>query len=394
MSFILNYSDFLNEVVLIPARKKTDKPTEEKKPDQEVQENPNTSSDTQQPNKFFIGGGPIPISYSPKKPEIHEGHPNNVFRLFGGNVLDIRNFLQDLFPGQNLSYLGAGMMGLAFEPSGNSGLSLSSAHMQEGFTGKQPDISNVVIKITTNLEEAKTIKKLIQDDGGKSSNLAHYYWIKEINLPSEQQFSSTIRPPAKSGMTKRDRWELAQKIETKEWWDTPDDQRDDFKLSDKQRKKAGQILRRRIERKKKKGEIKWTKIYVICLERLIPLTQVEKDYLMFAFMYYGWAEYDHQPREKESNKPKYFKPISVLRNIYLKDEIMRDWWIKKIHDNYKSKEQIKNVPDIEQLKVTFSKLLDAIEKVWQGKYTPEKLDLHVGNIGYRNGELVFFDPFA
>lgn len=110
MSFILNYSDFLNEVVLIPARKKTDKPTEEKKPDQEVQENPNTSSDTQQPNKFFIGGGPIPISYSPKKPEIHEGHPNNVFRLFGGNVLDIRNFLQDLFPGQNLSYLGAGMM--------------------------------------------------------------------------------------------------------------------------------------------------------------------------------------------------------------------------------------------------------------------------------------------
>lgn len=55
MSFILNYSDFLNEVVLIPARKKTDKPTEEKKPDQEVQENPNTSSDTQQPNKFFIG---------------------------------------------------------------------------------------------------------------------------------------------------------------------------------------------------------------------------------------------------------------------------------------------------------------------------------------------------
>lgn len=93
MSFILNYSDFLNEVVQIPVRKKTDKPTEEKKPDQEVQENPNTSSDTQQPNKFFIGGGPIPISYSPKKPEIHEGHPNNVFRLFGGNVLDIRNFL-------------------------------------------------------------------------------------------------------------------------------------------------------------------------------------------------------------------------------------------------------------------------------------------------------------
>ena len=40
--------------------------------------------------------------------------------------------------------------------------------------------------------------------------------------------------------------------ETKEWWDTPDDQRDDFKLSDKQRKKAGQILRRRIERKKKR----------------------------------------------------------------------------------------------------------------------------------------------
>jgi len=203
-------------------KKKINQP-KKKKLDQEVQENPNTSSDTQQPNKFFIGGGPIPISYSPKKPEIHEGHPNNVFRLFGGNVLDIRNFLQDLFPGQNLSYLGAGMMGLAFEPSGNSGLSLSSAHMQEGFTGKQPDISNVVIKITTNLEEAKTIKKLIQDDGGKSSNLAHYYWIKEINLPSEQQFSSTIRPPAKSGMTKRDRWELAQKIETKEWWDTPDD---------------------------------------------------------------------------------------------------------------------------------------------------------------------------
>ena len=55
MSFILNYSDFLNEVVQIPVRKKTDKPTEEKKPDQEVQENPNTSSDTQQPNKFFIG---------------------------------------------------------------------------------------------------------------------------------------------------------------------------------------------------------------------------------------------------------------------------------------------------------------------------------------------------
>lgn len=394
MSFILNYSDFLNEVVQIPVRKKTDKPTEEKKPDQEVQENPNTSSDTQQPGKFFIEGGPIPISYSPKKPEIHEGHPNKVFRLFGGNVLDIRNFLQDLFPGQNLSYLGAGMMGLAFEPMGNSGLSLSSAHMQEGFTGKQPDISNVVIKITTNLKEATTIKKLIQDDGGKSSNLAHYYWIKEINLPSEQQFSSTIGPPAKSGMTKRDRWELAQKNQTKEYWDTPDDQRDDFKLSDEQRKKAEQKLHGYIDQKKERGEVKWTKIYVICLERLISLTQVEKDYFQFAFMYFKWAQFDHPPREKESDEYEIYKPISDLRNIYLKDEIMREWLDKKKDENSKSKEQIKNVPNIEQLKVTFSRILDAIEKVWQGKYTPEKLDLHEGNIGYRNGELVFFDPFA
>lgn len=195
-------------------------------------------------------------------------------------------------------------------------------------------------------------------------------------------------------MTKRGRWELAQKRQTKEYWDTPDDQRDDFKLSDEQIKKANQNLNRWIDSKKKKGEIKWTKIYVICLERLIPLTQVEKDYLMFAFIYFYWAEFDHQKRKKESDEDKIFKPISVLRNIYLKDEIMREWWIKKIHEIYKSKEQIKNVPSIEQLKITFSKLLDAIEKVWQGKYPPRKLDLHQDNIGYRNGELVFFDPFA
>lgn len=50
---------------------------------------------------------------------------------------------------------------------------------------------------------------------------------------------------------------------------------------------------------------------------------------------------------------------------------------------------MKNFPDFETFKNMTLELIEAISKVWNGPDRPKDYDLHEGNIGFKNGKLVF-----
>ena len=69
-------------------------------------------------------------SYDPSRNE------NRVVNTFSGDFLQLKEFLQNLLPNQNLKYLGAGAMGLGFVPMGN--LKFPDSFTQTGFKGQLP----------------------------------------------------------------------------------------------------------------------------------------------------------------------------------------------------------------------------------------------------------------
>jgi len=388
MKNLLDFSHFLVEHIQIPVV--------------------DTKSKPPAGERHLVGGPALPITWNPQVPEIGLDSQNRVWRAFGGDVTSLKGFLQDLLPNQNLRFLGVGWFGLAFEPR-NGGLKLPDSFTEQGFVGQpSPENQRVVIKVTTNPKEAKTIRSLIEEKGGKSPNLCRYYWIKEVELPSDQQFSKFLGPPSKSGMTKDQRQEEILKKNTDAFWQTPEELRDKFQLSPNQRAEAVKKMDKFTQLNKKQGEGKLEKLYLVCLERVDKLDRKQTDHLEAAFNYFYWANFEHGKENVKGYRR--FKPISVLRNNYVpspdsflksgKDKrpnIMSEWWMRRLKENSKrtrNTEQIKNFPDYEEFKEVFLQLLDAIEEVYGGKFKPKQLDLHPGNVGYRENNLVFFDPFA
>jgi len=85
-----------------------------------------------------------------------------------------KEYLETIFPNQNLKYLGAGGVGLAFEWLDSN--ELPDSFYEVDFFGEKCDNKSKCIKVTMSNTEAEQIKKRL---GKKDKGLCHYYWIKE-----------------------------------------------------------------------------------------------------------------------------------------------------------------------------------------------------------------------
>jgi hypothetical protein len=122
------------------------------------------------------------------------------------------------------------------------------------------------------------------------------------------------------------------------------------------------------------------------------LTPEQKDHVFIAFEYFYWLQFNH----KKGNATGYrnHKPTSVIKSVYTKEPIMKEWYNKRIEEEKQSKDPTKNFPSFETFVDTFKNLINAIEVVWSGPEKPRQFDLHSGNIGLKDNQFVFFDMFA
>jgi hypothetical protein len=139
----------------------------------------------------------------------------NVFnQTFLGDITKLREFIQKNFPNQNLKYMGAGCVGLAFDWVG--GGELPSNFFQGGFYGTRTfDNENKVIKLTCNRLEISGSKRMCDlTKEGEIPHFASYYWVKEIQLPSENTWSRTYGPPRPGQHLKFPTDKVAGKLDT------------------------------------------------------------------------------------------------------------------------------------------------------------------------------------
>ena len=339
---------------------------------------PTISGETQY--NTIVGGPPQKIEIEKEKEPYFK--PNQEFQnqfagTFGNNILSMREFIQKIFPNSNLKFIGAGAFGFAMSPIGN--LNLPSNFTQNNFFGiLQPEGAEVVLKFTTNHLEADKIKELIRTQNGIHQGIVNYYWIKEVELPENLSFSSVLGTLSNEPLSRQQKKELFLKMRSPDYWATPENQRKDFNLNPKDRKKYERQFKNFIEHMKKKGQSKRDKVYIICLDKVNKLTQKEKNNIQFCFSYL-W------------NSNFYDKNIPVIKSIYLKDDRLKKYWLEKLREKRKNYEDI---PDFVTFKETLTKLVSAIENIGPDKY--KKLDLHDGNIGKKakNEEFIFFDVYA
>jgi hypothetical protein len=313
---------------------------------------------------------------------------NNTIQLFNRDRLNFRNFIQNILPNVNLKFLGGGAIGVAFVPIGN--YTLPTDFTQNNFYGViPPENTPVVFKFTANSTEVEKIKNLIEKPN--NPGLVNYYWIKEVDLPSELQYSTTYGPS--KDVPKDERRTQWIKQVTGRYWDTPEPQRKDFKLTPQEIKAGERKFDNIILRKQKEKRTKFKKLYIVCLDKINRIPPELKPILNFCFRYYYWIQFEH----KKENVKDYrnFKPISVIRSNYLNDRAMQYFYYKiALRKDVENRTMSSNLPTYEEFVQWFPKLLLAIEKVYSvGK--AKTFDLHDGNMGLDdNGNIVFFDVYV
>jgi len=313
---------------------------------------------------------------------------NNTIQLFNRDRLNFRNFIQNILPNVNLKFLGGGAIGVAFVPIGN--YTLPTDFTQNNFYGVIPPKNTpVVFKFTANSTEVKKIKNLIEKPN--NPGLVNYYWIKEVDLPSELQYSTTYGPS--KDLSKDERKTQWIKQETNRYWETPEPQRKDFKLTPKEIKAGERKLNNELLRKQKEKRTKFKKLYIVCLDKINRIPPELKPILNFCFRYYYWIQFEHKKENVKGYRN--FKPISVIRSNYLNDRAMRYFYYKIVlRKDVEYGTMSSNQPTYEEFVQWFPKLLSAIEKVYRvGK--AKTFDLHDGNMGLDdNGNIVFFDVYV
>lgn len=309
---------------------------------------------------------------------------NKIVNLFSGDFSQLKQFVQSIFPNQNLKYLGAGAMGMAF--SSNGDLKLPQNFTDKDFYGSlPPKDTSVVLKLTTNTGEIEKIKKIIQDYDGQIPGLVPYYWVKELEIPQNKQWSTTLGAPdtKKLGQTKEMRIDDFKKKYIDDKWF----KKQHSDLTDEQLKKlVDRMYDNFIKKKRKEDKVRHEKAFLICLEKIQSIPKELHDALAFAFEYYY-----HAQSEPETNRrgPRNLKPISVLDSIYTKIPIMKKYYEKRVSEDPKLSK-----PSFENFRNAFFKILELMNKLKKSPFKLRDYDMHSGNIGLKGDDLVFFDLFV
>jgi hypothetical protein len=309
----------------------------------------------------------------------------NVLRdSFLSDPLRFKAFIGSLLPNNNLKYAGAGAFGMIFKADGE--LKLDHEFQRSDFTGSLPPAgTSTVLKITTHYDEAQRIKKFISEQGGSAPGVVRYYWIKEFQMPVDLAWSKLLGPPKTGEMTKRDRLEK-NKLHTSQWL-----QQEFPNLSGRDlAQKTERTFKKWTEFNKNKKITKSTKIWVVCLEEVKVPPSEFKELLNFGF---DW--FYHCQKEGSSSKRgethRGVKPISVIKNVYLADKNLR-----RYYDNLAvpHEESLSMHPTYEEFKKVCQLVTNLISRVWQGSDKPQSYDLHPGNVGLSNNQLVAFDLWS
>ena len=329
----------------------------------------------------------------------------NCFKdIFQNDPLKLKEFIQTSLPGQNLKYGGAGCVGLAFLWTNPK--PLPKEFYEEGFYGtKELPKENLVIKFTTNLGEVEGSKKLIDlSAGGPEPGFARYYWIKEIDLPESNWWSRTLGPQLP--------WQQMKKARGND----PENQGEytfTTKEGDKETKpiktREGDLLsynrkkdyKRFIDTKRREGTIKMKKAYIVCLEQLKLLNNVEENIVSYIRPFLSGFGDQSGPTIRNQYLIPSQDNTDKLEKIYdyLKSdkeefvaEIGKDKFVIRRRQIFYDESKDDKLDDsiTKEFFIDFSnKVIDLYEK--GGKMGVPTGDLHGGNMGYRGDELVGFD---
>lgn len=316
------------------------------------------------------------ISGKEGKPFNLDDRTYNFFvRVFNKDTLAVKEFIQKSIGQKNLRFLGGGGIGLAFI----------------GEDGK-------VIKFTTDESEKNGVDRMLKLAPGNERlpGFAKYYWIREVDLPESNWLKilkDQKRPEAERIEQRR---QIEKILKT-------------ANLNDVRRYELEQRLKRLsnpdqefIDRRK--GQSKFTKAYIICLENLTLPNKIESEiaHNIFLFVkenyliigddkgnkrklseFYDWTQSDNEVFQEEDFVKRGFQNKNIVSRtpgltktgFFGTSEDYKNMWKKEISKNFF---------------MTFSmKMLNLYSR---GKeFGIPTSDIHEGNIGYRGDELVAFD---
>lgn len=286
----------------------------------------------------------------------------NVFKdTFNNDILKLKEFIQFHMKNQNLKFIGSGSIGLAFEWLESK--PLDDTFYTDIIGEKTFDNLNKVIKFTTVSNEIEGAKKLIEKNSTK--NLAKYFWIKKINLPPQNWWSKLLGPQTPEEKTKyplKNKPHIKSRIQSLK-----------YTLGDKEVDE----LFKKYQSFKKDSKLKIA--YLICIEKVSPITLNQKTIANTLQELYLYKKYNPTTSNKQN-----------LELVWNNLNISSAW--KNIVNMRLEQDHLKdNFTNItKQEFIDFG--LQYIE-VYKSLY---KLDIpindiHGGNLGWRNNELVTFD---
>ncbi|NBV27845.1 hypothetical protein EBS02_02340 [bacterium] len=320
------------------------------------------------------------LDTSPELP----AHDNLLKNSFLSDPLKLKSFIGSLLPNTNLKYEGAGAFGMIFKS--NQDLKLDPDFQTHNFTGSLPPSGTpTVLKLTTNFDEAQSVKKFISNQGGSAPGIVRYYWIKEFVLPSDAVWSKLLGAPRKGQETHQERFKDRKEFIRQELvQEFPD------LTANKINKMTDRALKTRIDFNRNKKTHKLTKIWIVCLAQVKIPPPGFKDLLNLAFEWFYHCQQEGYNAKKRGSA-RGVKPISIIKKVYLADKNLRSYY-EKINKEFNQSNFL--FPSFEEFKSVCALVTNLIDRIWQGPGKPTDYDLHSGNVGLINNQLVAFDLWA
>jgi hypothetical protein len=292
---------------------------------------------------------------------------NNVFKtFFNSSSLELKEFLQSKMPNQNLKFLGAGSVGLAFEwyKSPQLPKSFFSSEYELKFIGQETDYQGKVIKFTADVNEFDaTLEIMKKTNNGKNplDSFVNFFWIKEVQLDKRYQ--------KKVGSLWRE-----------------EDQRLQDLLSNRRIKSKLEPNRKNdlpeIDLETRKSKEVTQSVFIICLEKLEMLNDTQKVMAEFFTIFRDFIDVFKPSKES----------IEVVYNwiMYNDNETMDFLGDGSRGASLRLKKKFREANITFQQFEYFLKSMCKIFVDGQKNDIPVT-DIHPGNLGFRGDNLVAFD---
>lgn len=289
--------------------------------------------------------------------------------IFTGDILKLKEFLQTYLKDKNLVSIGSGNQGYAFKWKNPK--PLTDEFMEKDFLGENNLNKPKVIKITPSEHEASVAMEYIKKFKGKEiPGLATYFWIKEVYLPKDKQWSSVYGPPGKEVFLRYPRAGFTTRI---------DEPEEEVRQRFTTRTTTDKRMRNFFSQTKK------DKIWIICLEELKMLS--EKQIAICKFISnYDWIIRDNRELWSKATVTDLWRwLVTDIYNTEFKDIFTIGSKVKSSWKDLFLYHEISAAYLVEW----FDKWLTLYEMSETWGFSTD--DAHLDNLGMRGDELVVFD---